>query len=354
MELAGVCTVAVLAVSGCASPPQRPQFPNAPAAEECPATSPPPVALAEMTVVLPEPRQDTVAGDAASSVGTAARRVFLSVEPENLAPGVRMTWSRLSIRSFGGTFAAATRLVTDFSVLDLSSTGRPLEVRKRGDRQEIVSIELSPGEIVVTRTALRRANLFGSLVLDLAITPGGVPIDETIVHIPKLWNGARQAVSPGDADVELIPVRHPPGIDGVDGIFTLEYSLQRNRGRAEWRCKAEASATLVSKQDARPPLWDLGVSELNEARTAWLALYDDRLGPVRAIFDSPEAASAFANWGRTTRAARVGRFSIGLFTATPDVPLRPIVPVDSTIAKTLRPLTPEDWDAVRVGRLGEP
>ncbi len=307
-----------------------------------------------MTVVLPAPRQDTAAGAATSSVGTAARRIVLSAEPESLAPGVRMTWSRLSIRSFGGTFAAATRLVTDFSVLDLSSTGRPLQVRKHGERREIVSVELSPGEVVVTRTALRRSSLFGPLVLDLAVTPGGVPVDEAVVHIPKLWNGARQAITPGDVDVELIPVRHPPGMDGVDGIFTLEYSLQRIRGRAEWRCKAEASATLVSKQDARPPLWDLGVSELNEARTAWLALYDDRLGPVRAIFDSPEAASAFANWGRTTRATRVGRFSIGLFTATPDVPLRPTVPVDSTIAKTLRPIARGDWETVRAGRLGEP
>ncbi len=289
-----------------------------------------------------------------ASLGTVARRVVLSAEPENLAPGVRMTWSRLSIRTFGGTFAGATRVVTDFSSLEPSSSTRPFAVRKRGDRQELLSLELSPGEIIVTRAALHRASLFGSVVLDLAMTPGGVPVDETIVHIPKLWNAAREAVAPSDVDVELIPVRHPPGIDGVDGMFTLEYSLQQKRGHPEWRCKTDATATLISKQDAQPPLWDLGVSELNEARTAWLALYDDRLGPVRAIFDSPQAAAAFANWGRATRATRVGRFSIGLFTATPDVPLRPTVPVDSTIAKTLRPITPEDWDTVRAGRLGEP
>ncbi len=350
----------VLAAIACSSPPQRPERLSAPPAEECRDGAPPTVRLAAMAIALPVAPQSAggravaTLGSAVPTLGSVVRRVVVSAEPENLAPGVQMTWSRLSIRSFGGTFATATRLVTDFSSMMLSPSIQPLLASKQGRRREIVNVELSPGEIVVTRTALRRASLFGTTALDLAVTPGGAPVDDTIVQIPKLWNGAREAVPPRNVVVQLAPVRHPPGIDGIDAMLTLQYALQRGRARPQWRCTAEASSALLSKEDAQPPLWDLGISELNEARTAWLALYDDRLGPLRAIFDSPQAAEAFANWGRATRATRVGRFSIGLFTATPDAPLRPTVPVDTTIAKTLRPIARADWDGMRVGRLGEP
>ncbi|MGB6451524.1 MAG: hypothetical protein WBE92_12300 [Steroidobacteraceae bacterium] len=301
---------------------------------------------------LPTPSQSSSDGEP-RTLGTLARRIILSAGPEDLAPRARMTWSRLSIRSFGGTFTAATRLVTDFSSLEFSPSSHALVASKRRQRQEIVNVELLPGEIAVTRTALRHTNLFGTAVLDLTVTPGGVPVDETVVHIPTLWKDGGAAVAPRDVDIQLVPVRHPPGIDRVDAIFSLEYSLQRGHA-AGWRCMVETSGNLVSKEEARPPLWDLGPSELNEGRTAWLALYDGRLGPIRAIFDSPQAATAFADWGRQTRATKAGRFSIGLFTATPNVPLRPGVPVDSTIAQTWRPIVPDDWDTVRAGPLGEP
>ncbi len=353
IRLAGIWAVIALLSSGCLFHPQRPGPPSASAVEECREGSPSALHLAAMTIALPAAVHDASDGPVLE-LGTLERRIVLSVEPENLGPDDRMTWSRLSIRSFGGTFSGATRLVTDYSSLELSPSSQPLVAHKGGRRQEIVSVETSPGEIVVTRTALRRASLFGTVVLDLAVTPGGVPVDETLVRIPRLWTDARKAVAPREVDIQLVPVRHPPGISGVDAIVTLQYSLHRGRARVEWRCTADATVPLASNEDARPPLWDLGVSELNESRTTWLALYDARLGPLRAIFDTPQAATAFANWGRATRATKVGRFSIGLFTATEDVPLRPTVPVDSSIARTLRPITPEDWETMRVGRLGEP
>lgn len=341
-----------LVVAGCGASPPRPQSLSGPVAETCPDGSPQLVRLAATVMPLPPPVQSSSDG-APRSLGTLARRIILSAAPEDLAPGIRMTWSRLSIRSFGGTFAAATRLTTDFSSMEFSPSSHALVASKRTQRQEIVNVEVSPGEIAVTRTALRHATLFGTAVLDVTVTPGGVVVDESIVHIPQLWKPGGAAVAPRDVDVQLVPVRHPPGIDGVDAIFTLDYSLQR-RGASGWRCMVETSGSLVSKEEARAPLWDLGVSELNEGRTAWLALDDGRFGRIRAIFDSPQAATAFANWGRETRATKAGRFSIGLFTATPHVPLRPDVPVDSTIAQTWRPIAPDDWDTVRAGPLGEP
>ncbi len=349
---AAVWAVVTLAVAGCGSWSSRPESSGAPVTETCPDGSPPLARLAEMTVPLPTPSQSSSDG-APRTLGTLARRIILSTGPEDLAPRTRMTWSRLSIRSFGGTFAAATRLVTDLSSMEFSPSSQALVASKRRHRQEIVNVELSPGEITVTRTALRHANLFGTVVLDLTVTPGGVAVDEAVVHISQLWKAGGAAVAPRDVDIQLVPVRHPPGIDGIDAIVTLDYSLQRE-GAPGWRCMVETSGTLVSKEEARAPLWDLGLSELNEGRTAWLALDDGRIGPIRAIFDSPQAATAFADWGRKTRATKAGRFSIGLFTATPNVPLRPAVPVDSTIAETWQPIAPDDWDTVRAGPLGEP
>lgn len=349
---AAACAAITLAVAGCGSRPQRPESSSAPLTETCPDGSPPLARLGAITMPLPTPMQSSSDGSP-RTLGTVGRRLILSAGPEDLAPGTRMIWSRLSIRSFGGTFNAVTRVVTDFSSLELSPSSEALVASKRRRRQEILSVELSPGEITVSRSALQQANLFGTVVLDLTVTPGGVPVDETVVHIAQLWKEGGAAVAPRDVDIQLAPVRHPPGIDGIDALFTLEYTLQRGRA-PRWRCMVETSGTLVSKAQARPPLWDLGVSTLNEERTAWLALYDRRLGPIRAIFDSPEAATAFADWGRKSRATTAGRFSIGLFTETARVPLRPGVPVDSTIAETWRPIAPDEWDTVRAGPLGEP
>jgi hypothetical protein len=96
------------------------------------------------------------------------------------------------------------------------------------------------------------------------------------------------------------------------------------------------------------------VSSLNAYRTRWLALSDPASGVLRAVFDSPAAATSFANWIRATRSAQAGPFQLGLFERSGRKPLRPLVPVDGAAPDTFRVLTPQDVEAIRTGPLGEP
>ncbi|MGH8227966.1 MAG: hypothetical protein ACREU3_08710 [Steroidobacteraceae bacterium] len=343
--------LATLLNVGCSVRPESPLPLTAPPATECAQGTAPLVGLSVTAIDLP--LSTRVEDELPAIRGTLARRLVISATPEGLSRGVRMIWSRLSVRSFGGTFTKATRLTTAFSSATLTAHS-PAIVSRSGRRREIIGLQASPGEITVTRSALGRTSLFGLATLDFVLQPGGVPVDETLVAIPELWTRAGHPIAPPAVDIELVPVRHPPGIGEVDAAVTLDYTLEAGRAAPARRCSAQAHVVLATRADSRPPLWDLGTSELNEGRTAWIALYDARLGPFRAIFDSPQAARAFANWGRATRSTTVGRFSIGLFTAQPGIPQRPMVPVDRSIARTLRPIVARDWNSIRAGPLDEP
>jgi hypothetical protein len=125
------------------------------------------------------------------------------------------------------------------------------------------------------------------------------------------------------------------------------------RSRAFCKGSARTRTTLADREAVRPPLWDLGTSTLNAPRTRWLGLRDAGSGVIRAIFDSPTAATSFANWIRATHARRAGPYEIGLFEREGRA-LRPFVPVDLSAVPTFRPLMSGDERGLRVGPLGEP
>jgi hypothetical protein len=73
----------------------------------------------------------------------------------------------------------------------------------------------------------------------------------------------------------------------------------------------------------------------------------------RAVFDSPTAATSFANWIRATRSTRAGSYELGLFERD-GYALRPLVPVDRGAPDTFQPITEDQRDQLRVGPLGGP
>ena len=175
--------------------------------------------------------------------------------------------------------------------------------------------------------------------IDVQVTPGGVAVDDTVVRIPRLWRADGTPLPAREVTAELLPVRHPPGLDTVEASLTLNFVIRIGQGGDEWSCSAEARATLVDREAVRQPYWDLGLASDNSARREWLALFDAALGGIRLVFDSPAAAHSFAEWLRATRSSEVGRYTVRVFKQSP---------------QSLRPLTDSDIDAVAIGPIGEP
>jgi hypothetical protein len=272
-----------------------------------------------------------------SAAGTLQRRIVVTAAQTYAQRGTRIVWSRLSIRSLGGNFLSWSRLKTN-----------------RGPRDESNSVSYSPGQLIVTRETQTGVNLAGSVMLDAALTPGGITVDDTVMRIPKLWESRTKPLAAQDLQIELLPVRHAPGYDGIEALINLDYIVQNPRQHREWSCSAQAHALLVDRDEVRPPYWDLGVSQLNAGRKYWLALFDESHGILRALFESPAAANAFATWIRASGSDKAGSFTLGLFDGTQPKSLRPFVPVDKTAFDTFRPLLAAEAKDLRVGPLGQP
>jgi hypothetical protein len=111
----------------------------------------------------------------------------------------------------------------------------------------------------------------------------------------------------------------------------------------------------VSEGAIRPALWDLGVpTKFGAARKRWLALYSPAIGAVRAVFTTPEAASAFAVWLQQVGGAAAGKYSLGLFTpANPNEKGR-ILPFDTSIMDTFQPIAADEIALLKVGEIDKP
>ena len=343
--LAGVACVLVLALGACAQRSVR-SIPGDPGAvTECPPE--PRVSMSALALPIKMPR-DLMTRSPGEVGGRLARRLTVSFAPGSLARGDSLLWTHLEIRTLGGTLDGWLKLESGSLRIDTASSGsQPRSAREQA------GIEMGPGYFDVRRSAAYGAKLASAVRVDLLLRPGGIPIDESLMRVRELW-AAKGKPLPADAvHVELEPIRHVPGYDTIEAEIKLEYVIARAGEGGACKGVAQQRIVLVSREDVRPPLWDLGVSSMNSGRTRWLALSEPASGVFRAIFDSPVAAASFANWVRVSQATQVGSYQIGLVPYGRP-PMRPLVPVDRRAQETFIPLEPQDFGALRPGPLGEP
>lgn len=301
-----------LALVACAGTPHRAEFSRGYPLRDCPETL-------EGQVRLEVDAQSIDVADA----GALGRRLVVSVTPAGLRAGDRIVWSALTIDSYGGTFRAWDKL----------------QQPQRDQGDEVATVALAPGQLRITRAARGEKDLVGMYSVDVLLMPGGVAVDDTVVRIPRLWREDGTPLPAHEVTAQLLPVRHPPGLDTVEASFTLDFVIRVGRSGDEWTCSAETRATLVDRESVRQPFWDLGLASANSARREWLALFDPALGGVRLVFESPAAARSFADWMRATRATQVGKYAVRAFRQSP---------------QSLRPLDDQEIETIAVGPLGEP
>lgn len=335
MKRASLCLplLAVL-LNACATPPHRSEFSGGYPVHDCPEDLEGQVQLrAEV-----HPAQLRAADFHYNSIATAepvARRLRVSIVPAGLRPEDRVVWSALSIASFGGTFLGWDTLQTD-------------------ERSETAAVELSPGQVKITRIAQGKVTLAGMHAIDLLLMPGGVSVEDTVVRTPQLWRNDGTPTSGTDVSPQLVPVRHPPGLDIVEAALQLDFVVRIGKTGDEWSCSAGTRATLVDQDSLRQPFWDIGLASANSARREWLALFAPALGGVRLVFENPASAHAFAEWLRTTHSTQLGSYELRVFRQAGRLAGRPFGSLAAEVMRSFRPFTADDIRALTVGPVGEP
>jgi hypothetical protein len=290
-----------------------------------------------------------------ATTGAVGRRLLVSVTSAE-RPADRVIWSALNILSYGGTFLGWSRLQTDNLILAPSAdVVLQKQTNSREQAQiEIAAVSIGPGGANVVRSMRGKSNLLGVSSLDVLIMPGGAVVDDTVLRIPNLWMPDGRPVPPDKVAVEMIPVRHPPGLDTVEASVELAYIVRESKSGDEWHCSAEGRATLVDHDSVRQPFWDLGLVGKNRERGEWLVLLEPSLGAVRTVFDSPASANALASWIQTTAATQIGEYQFGVVRQSAYRKARPYGPVDADAMTTFRALSANDLPAIKVGAVGEP
>jgi hypothetical protein len=336
----------VLISSGCAQRALHdvPEEPNALA--ECAAEPRASLSTSALPLKMPANIQATSPHEAGERL---ARRVVVTFAPGNLIRGDTLLWTHLTIRTLGGTVDGWLQFQSGKLRME-AATAKP----RRRSPPEHVNIELGPGYFDVSRSAAYGTNLANDVLVDLLLRPGGIPIDESVLRVNELWSAKGKPLPADAVHVGLEPIRHVPGFDTIEAEIKLEYVIARAGEPNACRGLAQQRIVLATRDAVRPPLWDVGTSSMNSGRTRWLALSSPASGVFRAIFDSPTAASSFANWVRTTQATQIGPYQIGLVQQYGRQPLRPLVPVDRGTQETFQPLEPKDLKDLRPGPLGEP
>jgi hypothetical protein len=341
-----------IALAACTGAPRHPEFSGGYPVHDCPDHLSGQVKLqAEARPI--ELSTSTEREHSIPTTGALGRRLLVSVTPAGLRSEDRIVWSSLSVASYGGTFLGWDRLQTDAGVMEpWADPKQPAAMQTK--REEILTVALSPGQVKIDRAARGKKDLSGMQSIDLRLMPGGTPVDDTMVRIPKLWRDDGTPLPVDAVGPQLVAVRHPPGLDVVEATLQLDFVVRIGRTGDEWSCSAETRVTLVDQNFLRQPFWDLGLASFNSSRRDWLALSDPAFGAVRLVFDSPASANALANWIRTTRSMRLGPYALGVFRQSALRSGRPFGPIDETMLPTLRPLTIDDIGAIAVGAVGEP
>jgi hypothetical protein len=135
----------------------------------------------------------------------------------------------------------------------------------------------------------------------------------------------------------------------------LDYEISSANGSVAWSCSATSHQVLVDRDAIRPALWDVGVpTKFGASRRRWLALYSPAIGAVRAVFTTPEAARAFAEWLQQVGGATAGKYTMGLFTPAEANEKGRILPFDASLMDTFQPISADEIALLKVGEIDKP
>jgi hypothetical protein len=326
--------------------------------KECPSDLERAVRITGIALPIELPADFLASQGPLSVRGTLARRIVLSIVPTRLASGTRIVEADISLSSLGGTFRGWTQLQTEYTSISSINASPLISTRHRHMRPEVATVRFDTGLIQIHRVALERVNLAGVAAVDALIIPGRSAIDETVLRISKLWDSDKRPIKPEALDVVLVPLRHVATYDPAAALVNLKYILETDHAEQTFSCSAaEEHVELIDRDAVRQPYWDLGVpkgSVLGPYRDRMLALFSPSGGAVRAVFESPSAATAFATWIRETQATTAGPYTLGVFNGIDPLNLRTLLPLDKDILETFRSLSPDDREGMRAGALGEP
>jgi hypothetical protein len=284
------------------------------------------------------------------SNAVAGRRVVISVSP-GPAAGLHLVSNTITITTFGGTLEGMADASDYTDATTNRAHGWP-RIRPISDER---AIEVTPGRLRIAPFVVGDTLRPQTLSMDLLVTPGGSPLDEMVVATEALWDSQLHPLSPDRVAISLVPLRHFTMYDQVEATLSLDFAASRSRNaREQWTCSAQSRFTLVDRNATAPNLWDLRKSAEYGRSEWWLALFFREAGPFRAIFTSPADASGFAAWLRQTHAVHVGGYEVGMFRPGYSRDARRTVPAFHSVADTFRTGSPDDLDALIVGRLGEP
>jgi hypothetical protein len=275
-----------------------------------------------------------LAVDTGFTNGVVGRRLLVSVSPNGAARGIRILSSALTATTFGGTFEG-------WAAIERNGTGRALDV--------------SPGQLRLAPFLSGSTLQPQSISLDLLVVPGAVPVDEMAISALQLWNQDRRPISAEALKISLTQLRHFSVYDAVEATIKLQFVASGFRSASDrWECSVENHITLVDRASVTPHLWDIRRNADRGRSEYWLALFDRRVGPFRAIFTSPADATGFARWLRQTHSTRVGPYQLGIFRPEYSDDARRTVPVDHSIIDSFQLASSDDLNDLVIGRLGEP
>ena len=321
----------VTLVSGCAGSGARTA--SAPTEVDCPDDIQSQVRLTASAVPLTFPAALNINAHSADHPALVARRVIVGVAPMGTARGITIFSSNLSLTTIGGTLAG------------WASIGHDLAASS--------AVDVIPGRLRIRPFTAGSRLSAQTMALDIFLTPGSSPIDESAITTSALWNAGRQPTAPGNLRITLTPVRHLTAFDFVKGTFSLELTAARKRSAHEhWRCSFTRQLELIDHESVLPEIWVLRKPAQPGAPSQWLAFNDPTTGPFRAVFTDLQTARGFASWLRETRTPTVGPYQLGLFRPAEPNPNTPLTSRLS-VAIPFHGIAPEDLQTLEVKRLGE-
>jgi hypothetical protein len=320
----------------------------------CPEWTNGQLGLVISVVPIAVPETLTVSEGAVARYGIQARRVSIAVNPPRGAASARLIASTLSINILGGNFRGWATPADRFA-----DTGIGSKVAAANSQSRTVSssqsFEATPGRVRVSPFLSGNRLHAQTQAIDVAIVPGGGAVDQPVVVISSLWGREVRPIAPAQLNIELSSLRLSSIYETVEATIDLDYEISNANGSLAWSCSATSHEVLVDRDAIRPALWDAGVpNKFGAARKRWLALYSPAIGAVRAVFTTPEAASAFIAWLQQVGGAAAGKYSLGLFTpADPDDKGR-ILPLDTSIMDTFQPISADEIALLKVGEIDKP
>jgi hypothetical protein len=338
-------------VTACATPTAT--VPDVDTNIPCPEWTSGQLGLTVSVAPIVVPPELTVSEGAVPGYGIQARRISIAVKPPQVASGVRLSTSSLSIYIFGGIFSGWVSPADPYADTSIGSKVTPAQPQWR-----IVSttqaLEAIPGRVKVTPFLRGRRLRAQTQAIDIAVLPGGVPVDQPVVMASSFWDKDERPIAPAQLDVRLSPLRLSSIYRTVEAKIKLDYEISNRSGSERFSCTAARQEILVNRDSIRPALWDVGIPTQFGARKQWLALYTPATGAVRAVFTTLEAANAFTRWVQQVSAVTAGEYRLGLFTPAVPNEEEPILPADASIMETFQPITSEELVHLRVGEIDRP